>query len=215
MYKTRFLQWGFTKHNTEKEIAKILHVKTQRDALGKRSRFTRNNKRLDIQQYLKRKGISEYDLVVFASPSALPQAVYCRSPSPEYLRSADVIRAHELFLHHWRECFQKEYLRAHDLEFSSNTSNSGRPGPYRWVDILGSIGTFMHRRKTDLVSEAWNQLQKKLDEMLDDGSLEDLVDWLDIELDNYPQLLPLVSKYLTAKLTKWRGSIRTTNSLHT
>lgn len=67
MYKARFKQWGFVKNNTEKVVSQILRTKFERDAAGKLSHFTRNGKDVNLQNYLQRKGLTEYDLVDLVS----------------------------------------------------------------------------------------------------------------------------------------------------
>ncbi|KAG8161107.1 hypothetical protein KVR01_009371 [Diaporthe batatas] len=90
MYKARFKQWGFVKNNTEKVVSQILKTKFQRDAAGKLSQFTRNGKDVNLQNYLQRKGMTEYDLVDLSTgagagadtPSSSLAHVRCRTPPP-------------------------------------------------------------------------------------------------------------------------------------
>ncbi|EGY20533.1 uncharacterized protein VDAG_10162 [Verticillium dahliae VdLs.17] len=109
MYKTRFSQWGFAKNNTENEVKHLLSMKFERDAEGKVSEFIRNGKVVNLATYLKRKGVTEYDLVDFETTSRLPAHVRCRTPSPPpslspgYLRSPDLIRAQEILVGHMRK----------------------------------------------------------------------------------------------------------------
>ena len=95
MYKTRFSQWGFVKNNTEDEVKKLLSMKFQRDARGKVTEFVRNGRVINLGTYLKRKGVTEYDLVDFETPADLPAYVRCRTPTPPpvpgYLRSPDLL----------------------------------------------------------------------------------------------------------------------------
>ncbi|KAK2059695.1 hypothetical protein LY76DRAFT_14391 [Colletotrichum caudatum] len=109
MYKTRFSQWGFVKNNTEDEVKRLLSMKFQRDAEGKVSEFVRNGKVVNLGTYLKRKGVTEYDLVDFETPAQLPSYVRCRTPTPPpapgYLRSPDLIRAQETIVGNMRKAF--------------------------------------------------------------------------------------------------------------
>ncbi|CCF36756.1 hypothetical protein CH063_08246 [Colletotrichum higginsianum] len=107
MYKTRFSQWGFVKNNTEDEVKRLLSMKFQRDAEGKVSEFVRNGRVVNLGTYLKRKGVTEYDLVDFETPAQLPSYVRCRTPTPPpapgYLRSPDLIRAQETIVGNMRK----------------------------------------------------------------------------------------------------------------
>jgi hypothetical protein len=109
MYKTRFSQWGFVKNNTEVEVKKLLSMKFQRDAKGKVTEFMRNGKVINLGTYLKRKGVTEYDLVDFETPADLPTYVRCRTPTPPLvpgcLRSPDLLRAQEAVVGNMRKAF--------------------------------------------------------------------------------------------------------------
>ncbi|KAK1654991.1 Clr5 domain-containing protein [Colletotrichum phormii] len=109
MYKTRFSQWGFVKNNTEDEVKRLLSMKFQRDAEGKVSEFVRNGRVVNLGTYLKRKGVTEYDLVDFETPAQLPSYVRCRTPTPPpapgYLRSPDLLRAQETIVGNMRKAF--------------------------------------------------------------------------------------------------------------
>lgn len=109
MYKTRFSAWGFVKNNTEDEVKRLLSMKFQRDAEGKVSEFVRNGRVINLGTYLKRKGVTEYDLVDFETPAQLPSYVRCRTPTPPpapgYLRSPDLVRAQETVVGNMRKAF--------------------------------------------------------------------------------------------------------------
>ncbi|KAI8250568.1 hypothetical protein K4K56_009760 [Colletotrichum sp. SAR 10_98] len=109
MYKTRFSQWGFVKNNTEDEVKRLLSMKFQRDAEGKVSEFVRNGRVVNLGTYLKRKGVTEYDLVDFETPAQLPSYVRCRTPTPPpapgYLQSPDLVRAQETVVANMRKAF--------------------------------------------------------------------------------------------------------------
>ncbi|ROT39895.1 hypothetical protein SODALDRAFT_140885 [Sodiomyces alkalinus F11] len=118
MYKTRFSQWGFAKNNTVDEIKKLLAMKFERDARGKVTEFIRNGKPVNLRTYLKRKGVTEYDLLDLASPAELPPHVRCRTPTPPpgltYLRPPDQLHAQELLVGNMKRAFL--HLRQREIE---------------------------------------------------------------------------------------------------
>lgn len=110
MYKARFKQWGFVKNNTEKVVSQILKTKFQRDAAGKLSQFTRNGKDVNLQNYLQRKGMTEYDLVDFSTGVAEDSLVHvrCRTPPldlPEDLRLPDRLRFQDSLVMSFKRAF--------------------------------------------------------------------------------------------------------------
>lgn len=109
MYKARFKQWGFVKNNTEKVVSQILRTKFERDAAGKLSQFTRNGKDVNLQNYLQRKGMTEYDLVDFSKvPDAALAHVRCRTPPldiPEDLRLPDRLRFQDTLVMSFKRAF--------------------------------------------------------------------------------------------------------------
>ncbi|MBE3041429.1 Clr5 domain-containing protein, partial [Candidatus Bathyarchaeota archaeon] len=110
MYKTRFSQWGFVKNNTEDEVKKLLSMKFQRDARGKVTEFVRNGRVINLSTYLKRKGVTEYELVNFEGGSLdLPTYVKCRTPTPPpvpgYLRSPELLRTQDGVVGNLRKAF--------------------------------------------------------------------------------------------------------------
>ncbi|KAF5024113.1 hypothetical protein F66182_3815 [Fusarium sp. NRRL 66182] len=121
MYKTRFSQWGFVKNNTEEEVKRLLSMKFQRDAEGKVSEFVRNGKVVNLGTYLKRKGVTEYDLVDFELPADLPAHIRCRTPTPPpapgYLQSPDLVRAQEIIISNMRKAFLQ--CRQFELEIDA------------------------------------------------------------------------------------------------
>ena len=122
MYKTRFSQWGFVKNNTEDEVKTLLSMKFQRDARGKVTEFVRNGRVINLGTYLKRKGVTEYDLVDFQTPADLPAYVRCRTPTPPpvpgYLRSPDLLRAQEAVIGNIRKAF----LQCRQAELDTKTT---------------------------------------------------------------------------------------------
>lgn len=93
MYKTRFSQWGFVKNNTEDEVKMLLSTKFERDAEGKISEFTRNGKVVNLATYLRRKGVTEYDLVDFETASELPSHIRVRDPRDQHEEGFDALSA--------------------------------------------------------------------------------------------------------------------------
>ncbi|CAJ2508282.1 Uu.00g094680.m01.CDS01 [Anthostomella pinea] len=83
MYKSRFDKWGFSKNNSKREVVTMLQLQRERNALGKRTAFHRNGREVAIDAYLKRKGISQYDLAEPGMPERLPQHLRCVTPPPE------------------------------------------------------------------------------------------------------------------------------------
>lgn len=97
MFKIRIKHWGFSKNNTRKDVAQMLKTRFVREAMGKRSQFIRNGRTVDIDDYLRRKGLTEYDVVDLESPvqEAL-RMVRCRTPpGPEHLALPDRLRLQE------------------------------------------------------------------------------------------------------------------------
>lgn len=108
MYKARFKQWGFVKNNTEKVVSQMLRTKFERDAAGKLSRFTRNGKDVNLQNYLQRKGLTEYDLVDFHPAADTLSHVRCRTPPfdvPEDLRLPDRLRFQDTLILSFKRAF--------------------------------------------------------------------------------------------------------------
>ncbi|KAG7113127.1 hypothetical protein HYQ45_016965 [Verticillium longisporum] len=104
MYKTRFSQWGFVKNNTEDEVKMLLSTKFERDAEGKISEFTRNGKVVNLATYLRRKGVTEYDLVDFETASELPSHIRVRDPRDQHEEGFDALNdlAGNLLMHAFR-----------------------------------------------------------------------------------------------------------------
>lgn len=137
MYKTRIKQWKFTKHNTRKEVAQMLRTRFIREMSGRRSEFIRTGtgRTIDLDKYLHRKGLTEYDVVDLDSPEAdaLLRAVRCRTPpEPMPLDPPDRLRLHENFLQGMRRVIQfwATDPREHDYHWHS-------PGKGDYPHILG------------------------------------------------------------------------------
>ncbi|KAI1330094.1 hypothetical protein F5Y16DRAFT_45867 [Xylariaceae sp. FL0255] len=115
MYKSRFDKWGFSKNNNKKEVITMLQVQRQRNALGKRTTFHRNGREVAIEAYLKRKGISQYDLAEPGLAENLPEHLRCVTPPPEtpiIIPAGGILSIQELVLQ-----------TARDLSWSSYSPN--------------------------------------------------------------------------------------------
>lgn len=102
MFKIRIKHWGFSKNNTRRDVAQMLKARFAREAAGKRSQFVRNGRTVDIDDYLRRKGLTEYDVVdldISSGAADRPDAlrmVRCRTPpGPECLALPDRLRQQE------------------------------------------------------------------------------------------------------------------------
>ncbi|KAH7039746.1 uncharacterized protein B0I36DRAFT_357141 [Microdochium trichocladiopsis] len=80
MFKSKFAQWGFVKNNKKKDVAMMLRMQRQRDAEGKRTAFNRHGRAVDVDNYLKRKGITRRDLEEADVEDAMP--IYLRALTP-------------------------------------------------------------------------------------------------------------------------------------
>lgn len=85
MYKNKLKSWKFFKNNRAADVAAILRSQSQRTVIGKDSIAMRNGRRVDMQTYLKRKGVSAEDLLKLAAMSSggdLPAHLRCMTPPP-------------------------------------------------------------------------------------------------------------------------------------
>ncbi|KAH7032873.1 uncharacterized protein B0I36DRAFT_101655 [Microdochium trichocladiopsis] len=78
MYKLRLAEWEFNKNNRERDIVAMLQVQGQRSAAGKTTTFKRHGKPVQIEAYLRRKGIDTLNL-----PDAMPED---QRQLPTYIR---------------------------------------------------------------------------------------------------------------------------------
>jgi len=201
MYKTRFSQWGFVKNNTEDEVKRLLSMKFQRDAEGKVSEFVRNGKVVDLGTYLKRKGVTEYDLVDFEVPVDLPSHIRCRTPTPppapEYLKSPDLLRAQELVVSNMRKAFLQ--CRQVELEMERHVSWSsmmvwGAPSS----ELLTEANFFFEAGDVDQggtsLMNAFNQLEVDLKQLSPQGIIEVMLGMVRRD----PGLMTALGKYVAA-----------------
>ncbi|TGJ81283.1 hypothetical protein E0Z10_g7487 [Xylaria hypoxylon] len=112
MYKSRFDKWGFSKNNSKREVVTMLQVQRQRNALGKRTTFQRNGREIAIDAYLKRKGISQYDLAEPGIADNLPEHLRCVTPPPEtplVIQAGGALSLQELVLQTTRDLAWNPY----------------------------------------------------------------------------------------------------------
>lgn len=200
MYKTRFAQWGFVKNNTEDEVKRLLSMKFQRDAEGKVSEFVRNGKIINLGTYLKRKGVTEYDLIDFDVPVNLPEYIRCRTPTPPLspsLRSPDLIKAQELILVGTR----RAYLQCHHQEQETKTKIG-----WSTIQVWGALSSelllesnfYFEAGDNDsggqVLIKAFNQLEHDLKQMSPQGINEVLFGMVGRDTS----LVTALCKYLSA-----------------
>lgn len=111
MFKIRLKGWGFSKNNTRRDVAQMLRARFAREAVGKRSEFVRNGRTVDIDDYLRRKGLTEYDVVDLDGSSPAEEdhmrAVRCRTPpDPGYLALPERLRYQEGYVLALRRALQ-------------------------------------------------------------------------------------------------------------
>lgn len=204
MYKTRFSQWGFVKNNTEEEVKRLLSMKFQRDAEGKVSEFVRNGRVVNLGTYLKRKGVTEYDLVDFELPADLPSHVRCRTPTPPpgpgYLRSPDLLRAQETVIGNMRKAF----LHCRQLELEAE-AQVGWPMIMVWgagsSDLLLEANHYFEMKDADqgghCLMRAFKQLEGDLLKLSPQGIKELLLGMVHRD----PGMTTALCKYLAAYST--------------
>lgn len=214
MYKTRFSQWGFVKNNTEDEVKKLLSMKFQRDAEGKISEFVRNGKVVNLVTYLKRKGVTEYDLVDFELPADLPSHIRCRTPTPPlaqgYLRSPDLVRAQELVVANMRKAF------LHCRQFEMDTdAQIAWPSTMAWgalsSELLMEANFYFEARDMDqgghFLMKAFKQLESDLKKLSPQGIMEMLLGMVNRDLGMITALCKYLAAYSTTNLDRahpWR-----------
>ena len=204
MYKTRFSQWGFVKNNTEDEVKRLLSMKFQRDAEGKVSEFVRNGRVVNLGTYLKRKGVTEYDLIDFELTADLPSHVRCRTPTPppapQYLRSPDLLRAQELVVGSMRKTFM------HCRQFETEThAEIGWPVTMVWgagcSDLLLEANFYFEARDADQGGEHLMKAFKHLDVDLKQPSPLGIVEILLGMVHRDPGMMTALCKYVAAHST--------------
>ncbi|KAF4983391.1 hypothetical protein FZEAL_1120 [Fusarium zealandicum] len=204
MYKTRFSQWGFVKNNTEDEVKRLLSMKFQRDAEGKVSEFVRNGKVVNLGTYLKRKGVTEYDLIDFELPVDLPAHIRCRTPTPPpapgYLQSPDLLRAQETIIGNMRKAF----LQCRQFEVETDTQ-VGWESIMVWgagsSELLLEANQYFEVRDADqgghFLMKAFKQLELDLRRLSPQGIKEILLGMVHRD----PGMMTALCKYLAAYST--------------
>ncbi|KAI1451762.1 hypothetical protein F4805DRAFT_72247 [Annulohypoxylon moriforme] len=132
MYKTKLTQWKFFKNNRQADVANLLYLQRHRLAIGKESTFRRNGKPIDVEAYMRRRGISAFDLVEVADSGDLPPTVRCRTPPsvPKILDPPDDLRLKERFFQWTSQKFVKPrpiesgYLKRLDSHHASKALHS-------------------------------------------------------------------------------------------
>ncbi|KAL7629806.1 hypothetical protein AAE478_001329 [Parahypoxylon ruwenzoriense] len=132
MYKTKLTQWKFFKNNRQADVANLLYLQRHRLAIGKESTFRRNGKPIDVEAYMRRRGISAFDLVEVADSGDLPPTVRCRTPPsiPRVLDPPDDLRLKERFFQWTSQKFVKPrpvetgYLKRIDSHHASAALHS-------------------------------------------------------------------------------------------
>jgi hypothetical protein len=102
MYKRRFLSWGLEKNLKESVAIAIFDTRTQREAVGKPSRFFRQGREIDfalVLRHQKRKNRAMHDEIrpvaaLASSSKTLPGGVRVVTPPPQ-LRAPDSIQEPE------------------------------------------------------------------------------------------------------------------------
>ncbi|KAI1383734.1 uncharacterized protein F4822DRAFT_417403 [Hypoxylon trugodes] len=115
MYKTKLTQWKFFKNNRQADVANLLYLQRHRLAIGKESTFHRNGKPIDVEAYMRRRGISAFDLVEVADSSDLPPTIVrCRTPPsvPRPLDPPDDLRLKERFF----EWTSQKFIKPRPIE---------------------------------------------------------------------------------------------------
>lgn len=209
MYKTRFSQWGFVKNNTEDEVKRLLSMKFQRDAEGKVSEFVRNGRVVNLGTYLKRKGVTEYDLIDFELPADLPAHVKCRTPTPplapEYLRSPDLVRAQELVVGNMRKAF----LHCRQVEVETD-AQIGWSTTMVWgagsSDLLMEANFYFEARDADqgghFLMRAFKQLEVDLRKLSPVGIKELLLGMVQRDAGMMTALCKYLAAYSTTNLER-------------
>jgi hypothetical protein len=108
MYKTRFTQWEFHKHNRQSDMAIVLRKKRQRDAQGKKSTFVVRTKEIspqEVDRYVERKQVMDPAFEEAPADVATPMHIRCFtppcSPYPQSLKeSSSILHENEVVLAH-------------------------------------------------------------------------------------------------------------------
>ncbi|KXJ92849.1 hypothetical protein Micbo1qcDRAFT_51504 [Microdochium bolleyi] len=110
MYKLRLAEWEFNKNNRERDIAAMLQVQGERSAAGKTTTFRRHGKPIQIEAYLRRKGIDTCNLptVMLEDQRQLPTYIRQLTPPPS-VSATGRARLQELLLQSFRDLAWKRH----------------------------------------------------------------------------------------------------------
>ncbi|KAI0171953.1 hypothetical protein GGR52DRAFT_548430 [Hypoxylon sp. FL1284] len=106
MYKAKFAQWGFVKNNRKDDVAAMLRLQRQRGAVGKTTTFHRNGRLIDIETYMKRRGISSRELAQPTADGDLPDYLRASTPplaEPRHMSLPSHLHAQEILLSSFRD----------------------------------------------------------------------------------------------------------------
>ncbi|KAI0010490.1 hypothetical protein F4779DRAFT_577742 [Xylariaceae sp. FL0662B] len=105
MYKRKFVQWGFVKRNTTKDVAVMIALQRQRATQGKRTIFKRHGRAIDITSYVGKKGASSLELIKLSDGNTLPEYLEVltpTSPKPEFMTLPAHLHAQESLVSYLR-----------------------------------------------------------------------------------------------------------------
>ncbi|KAI1352567.1 hypothetical protein F5Y01DRAFT_91915 [Xylaria sp. FL0043] len=201
MYKSRFDKWGFSKNNSKREVVTMLQVQRQRNALGKRTTFQRNGREIAIDAYLKRKGISQYDLAEPGIAESLPEHLRCVTPPPEtplIIQAGGALSLQELVLQTTRDLAWNPYCPADFPLVTSSAVYRGDPLRCAITDITNADWLFHvgHYERGGVMCE---QGFKALHLMVTRPSIYGLLHLMLFHLDAYNKgIIKEVWRYLAA-----------------
>ncbi|KAI1824086.1 Clr5 domain-containing protein [Xylaria intraflava] len=144
MYKTKLTQWKFFKNNRKTDVANILYLQRYRRALGKESTFRRNGRKVDVDAYIRRKGIQPADLLKVARPGDLPCTLRCRTPPPPSLPTLvfrKIDAPDDLFL---QEVYQQWSMESRVMPPQLNTYYLQELDQYHQSDAMNSVKYLTH-----------------------------------------------------------------------
>lgn len=218
MYKSHFKEWGLVKNNTEFEVKKMLCTKFQRDADGKVSEFVRHGKLVDIGTYLKRKNMTEYDLVDLNQPFVLPDYLRCRTPTPPALESTnspDLERTMRLI----EDSMRRVFVQCHKFEIKS-------PATWSMIQAWGASASEMLWDANILIkggdaeaygsaiAHAFPQLEKDLQQLSPRGLVEILLGMAYGDLRTVTALCKYLAAYSAINFEESHPIRQIFNSLH-
>ncbi|KAH9909928.1 hypothetical protein F4778DRAFT_25133 [Xylariomycetidae sp. FL2044] len=201
MYKSRFDKWGFSKNNSKREVITMLQVQRQRNAVGKRTAFTRNGREVAIDAYLRRKGISQYDLAEPGIAENLPTHLRCVTPppeSPQLIQPGGTLSLQELVLQCARDLAWNPYCPPDFPLVTSAAVYRGDQLRFSITDLTNADWLF-HIGQYERGGAMCEQGFKSLHLMVQRPSIYGLVHLLIFHLDAYNRgIVKEVWRYLAA-----------------